>query len=528
MANTDNELKGPDLAAGVPFADLRDGESLLGHVEGESAIVVRAGEDVFAIGATCTHYGGPLAEGLVTVTAAAGSGARDAEAACTVRCPWHHACFDARTGAALGGPALNPVASSEVVRDGDLVRVGKKRPEWRGAAPSRAPESVVIVGAGPAGAVCAETLRRHGYEGPVTLIGSELPGPVDRPNLSKDYLAGNAPEEWIPLRGDDFYRETKIDFRPGETVTAIDRGARTITTSKGTLEYGALLLATGAEPVRLPLDGASLPHVHVLRTLDDSRSIIAAITERSAKRAVVIGGSFIGLEVAASLRARDVDVTIVAPESVPLARVLGEQVGKLVLQIHKEKGEKFELGRKPAKITERAVVLDDGRELAADLVVMGVGVRPRTKLAEAAGLRVDNGIVVREDFRTEDPNVYAAGDVARYPYRGELVRIEHFAVAERQGRAAALAMLGNKPPIVDVPFFWSQHHDVTLSYVGHAERWDRVEIRGSLDARDALVAYLERDRVRAVVTINRDEASLLAERAMQTDDDKALSALLAG
>ncbi|HSQ66654.1 MAG TPA: FAD-dependent oxidoreductase, partial [Polyangiaceae bacterium] len=362
MGTTDKELEGPDLAAGVPFKDLREGEPLLGHAFGEPAIVVRAGADVLAIGATCTHYGGPLAEGLVAV---------DESGACTVRCPWHHACFDARTGAALGGPALNAVAAYEVERVGDLVRLGKKKPEWRGAAPGHAPDSVVIVGAGPAGAACAETLRRHGYAGPVVLIGSELPGPVDRPNLSKDYLAGKAPEEWIPLRGEDFYRELDVDFRAGETAVSIDRAARRIETDRGSIAYGAILLATGAEPIRLGIEGATLPHVHMLRTLADSRAIIGAVAQQGAKRAVVLGASFIGLEAAASLRMRGLDVTIVGPESVPLARVLGDELGALVRRIHEEQGEKFELGRKPAKIGPSSVTLDDGRELGADLVVMG-------------------------------------------------------------------------------------------------------------------------------------------------------------
>lgn len=508
MAGGQSKLEGPDFARGVEIGDLKEGEPLLGHVGGEAAIVVRSGEDVFAIGAHCTHYGGPLAEGLVAGT--------------TVRCPWHHACFDLRTGAALG-PALTPAPCFEVERDGALVKLGKKKDAWRNAAPVNAPESVVIVGAGPAGAACAESLRREGYEGAITLVGSELPGPVDRPNLSKDYLTGGAPDEWIPLRGADFYEELRVDFRI-ETVTAIDRAARTVTLGSGTLSWGALLLSTGAEPVRLSIPGADLPHVHLLRTLGDSRAIIAALA--GAKRAVVIGASFIGLEVAASLRQRGLDVTVVGPEAVPLARILGDELGKLVMRVHQDKGEHFELGHTPKSITDHGVVLDDGRELAADIVVMGVGVRPRTHLAEAAGLRVENGIVVDASFRTSDPHIHAAGDVARFPYEGATARIEHFGVAERQGRAAALAMLGRTPAVRDVPFFWSQHHDLTLSYVGHAERWDRIEIRGDLAARDASVAYVLGDRVLAVVTLQRDRLSLECERAMELGDQATLRRLV--
>ena len=511
MSASEGTLTGPDLASGVPFEQLREGEPLLGHVDGEAAILVRIGDEARALGATCSHYGGPLAEGLVVDG--------------TVRCPWHHACFSLRTGEVLGAPAMNALPCYEVRREGSLVRVLGKRTakiEFRTAVTGR-PSSVVIVGAGAAGTCAAEALRREGYSDPITLLGTEAP--VDRPNLSKDYLAGNAPEEWLPLRTADALRDQKIDLKLGNPARAIDVNARRVELSDGaSLEYGALILATGAEPIRLPIDGAALPHVHVLRTLADSRAIIAASS--NARSAVVIGASFIGLEAAASLRTRGIDVTIVGPESIPLARVLGDDAGKLVKQIHEDKGEHFRLGRKPTRIVSRKVVLDDGEELAADLVVMGVGVRPRIELAESAGLRTDRGVLVDEYMRTSNERVFAVGDIARYPYDGELVRIEHWAVAERHGRKAALAILGIAPKIHDVPFFWSAHHDVTLSYVGHAERFDRVVIAGSLDARDATLGYIERDRIRAVVTINRDRVGLLAERAFEVGDQAALRELL--
>jgi NADPH-dependent 2,4-dienoyl-CoA reductase/sulfur reductase-like enzyme/nitrite reductase/ring-hydroxylating ferredoxin subunit len=511
MATSDGSLKGPDLASGVAFDLLHEGEPLLGHTNGEAAIVVRVGSEVHAVGATCAHYGGPLAEGLVVDG--------------TVRCPWHHACFDLRTGKVLGAPALSDIPCYEVRREGKLVRVlGKKaRNVEIGGTGSGGPSSVVIVGAGPAGTSCAESLRREGYGGPVTLIGTE--GPVDRPNLSKDYLAGNAPEEWLPLRSAEDLRKQNITLELGDPVRAIDAAARRVERANGApLTYGALVLATGAEPIRLPIDGAKLPHVHLLRTLADSRAIVAACA--TAHRVVVIGASFIGLEAAASLRTRGLDVTVVAPEAVPLARIVGDEVGALVKRIHEDKGERLLLGRKPVRITETNVTLDDGEELAADLVVMGVGVRPRLELAEAAGLKTDRGVIVDDHMRTSNEHMFAVGDIARYPYDGQLVRIEHIAVAERQGRTAALAMLGRAPAIRDVPFFWSAHHDVTLSYIGHAEKFDRVVVSGSLTARDATVGYVEGSRVRAVVTINRDRVGLLAEKAFERGDQPALLDLL--
>jgi NADPH-dependent 2,4-dienoyl-CoA reductase/sulfur reductase-like enzyme/nitrite reductase/ring-hydroxylating ferredoxin subunit len=510
MGTSDGSLKGRDLAAGVPFDELREGEPLLGHTGGEAAIVVRIGNDVHAIGATCSHYGGPLAEGLVVDG--------------TVRCPWHHACFSLRTGEVLGAPALSSLTCYDVRLDGNIVRVaGKKTTKTAVSSADADPWSVVIVGAGPAGLSCAEALRREGYRDAITLLGTEAP--VDRPNLSKDYLAGNAPEEWLPLRSNDDLEAQRIALALESPARSIDLATRRVTLANGkSLEYGALVLATGAEPIRLPIEGAELPHVHVLRTLADSRAIIGALA--SAKTAVVIGASFIGLEAAASLRTRGLDVTIVAPEVLPLARILGDAVGTLVKRIHEEKGERFRLGRKPARITASHVVLDDGEELAADLVVMGVGVRPRVELAEAAGLRMDRGVVVDEHMRTSNEYIYAVGDIARYPYDGALVRIEHIAVAERQGRTAALAILGRAPAFRDVPFFWSAHHEVTLSYVGHAEKFDRVVVSGSLEGRDAAVGYLDGDRVRAVVTVNRDRAGLLAERALEKGDQPALTGLL--
>ena len=513
MGTDAKTLSGPDLEAGVKWDGLADGQPLLGHAGGEAVMLVRRGEQVFATAASCTHYGGPLAEGLVVGD--------------TVHCPWHHACFDLRTGQAIGAPALNDIACFEVQRRDGLVQVGKQREAPKGKpAAGAAIASVVIVGSGPAGAVCAETLRKLGYAGAVTLIGDEAP--VDRPNLSKDYLAGTAPEEWMPLRPPEFYAEQNIDFVQGDVATGIDTAARQVTLASGkTLSYGALVLATGAEPRRLSIPGADLPHVRLLRTLADSRAIIARAG--GAKRAVVIGASFIGLEAAASLRARGLEVDVVGPEPVPLVRVLGEEIGKLVRQAHEAKGVRFHLGQRPEAIEASEVKLSGGARLPADLVVVGVGVSPRTALAQAAGLRVDDGIVVDQHLRTSAAQVYAVGDVARFPdaRAGGPVRIEHFAVAERQGQAAARIILGDQKPYQDVPFFWSQHPDLGLSYVGHAAGWDRIHVSGDLKAKDFAAFYLKQGRVLAVLTVNRDLVSLKAEAALLAGDDQALAALMA-
>ncbi len=513
MGSGSTQLTGPDLALGVRFADLKEGEPLLGHAHGEPVILVRRGADAYAVGATCTHYSGPLAEGLVVGD--------------TVRCPWHHACFDLRTGAA-GAPALSPIACYEVDRQGALVVVGEKRLQPKARQRGQARASVVVIGAGAAGAAAVETLRAVGYQGSLALVGAEEPGPVDRPNLSKDYLAGNAPEEWIPLRGPAHYRDLNVEFIANDPAVAIDLGKRQVTLKSGRKGgYERLVIATGAEPVRLPIPGADLAHVHTLRTLADSRAIIARAG--AGRKAVVIGASFIGLEAAAALRARGSDVEVVAPESLPLARILGEELGRYVLRLHEDHGVGFNLGRKPVSIESDGVTLDDGQRLPADVVVMGVGVRPRVALAQAAGLRCEDGILVDEYLKTGADGVYAAGDAARFPYSplGAPVRIEHWVHAQRMGQAAARNLLGQKRPFRDAPFFWSAHYDLTLCYVGHAPRWDDIEVRGNLAERDATLVYRLAGKVAAVVTLGRDKQSLAAEAALEAGDQAALQGLLA-
>src|SRR5947199_1016626 len=283
MAEASRELEGPNFQSGCEIDKLADEEMLLGHAFGEPVLVARRGDELFAIGATCTHYGGPLAKGLMVD--------------CTVHCPWHHARFDLRTGEAVAAPALNDVACYKIEKRGERFFVYGKIDKKAERRPKSFPASVVIIGAGAAGGAAAEMLRREGYDGPVTLIGADEFLPYDRPNLSKDYLAGTAPEEWIPLRPPEFYREQNIDTLTNTSVALIDPKKKQVMLSDGhSLGYGALLLATGAEPVRLGIPGADLPHVCYLRTLTDSRHIIEKA--KDAKRSVVIASSFIGLEVA--------------------------------------------------------------------------------------------------------------------------------------------------------------------------------------------------------------------------------------
>ena len=495
------KLAGPDFLQGVPLTDITEGGMLLGHAAGESVLLARSGQEVFAIGAECTHYHGPLPEGLRVDD--------------TVRCPWHHACFSLRTGEALRAPALDPVACWRVEQRGGTVFVRDKLAPARGAARAATrgqPESVVIIGGGAAAQAAAEMLRREGYIGPVTMLSAENERPYDRPNLSKDYLAGNAPEEWLPLRPTEFYPEHEIVLALGARAVALDAKAREVQLADGTLHpWGALLLATGVEPIRLGIPGAELPHVHTLRSANDCRALIAGA--QAARRAVVIGASFIGLEVAASLRARGLEVDIVAPETRPMEAVFGAEVGELVRRVHEQHGVRFHLGTSAAAIDARGVSLHSGERLDADLVVVGIGVRPLIALAETAGIAVDHGVTVDGNLETSVPGIWAAGDIARWPDRltGEAVRIEHWVVAERQGQTAARNILGSRERFDAVPFFWTQQYDLTLSYVDHARQWDRVEIDGSIGDRDATVSYWRGGRKLAALTIGRVLGSLGAE-----------------
>jgi NADPH-dependent 2,4-dienoyl-CoA reductase/sulfur reductase-like enzyme len=358
-------------------------------------------------------------------------------------------------------------------------------------------------------------LRRERYEGSLVIISDDPAPPGDRPNLSKDYLAGNAPEEWVPLRPEGWYRDHAIELWTGTKVVGIDVRAREVELVGGApLAWDRLLLATGAEPVRLDIPGGDQPNVYTLRSLHDCRAIIAAA--QAAKSAVVIGASFIGLEVAAALRARNLEVHVVAPPARPLERVFGAELGDFIRAVHEEHGVVFHLGDIVSAIEGKRVLLKSGDSLKADFVVTGIGVRPRTELAEKAGLDIDRGVKVNEFLETSRPGIFAAGDVARWrDHAGRSMRIEHWVVAERQGQTAARNMLGARERYDDVPFFWSQHYDLPINYVGHAEHWDELIIDGDIAAKDCLVRYKCDGRVLAVASINRDVECLRAELTMR-------------
>lgn len=498
MSSQQANDRGPDLAQGVSLTDFGSRRMLRGYVGDDEVLLARVGDDVVAVGATCTHYGGPLDEGLLVGE--------------TVRCPWHHACFSLRTGEAVGAPAIDPVDSWRTERDGDRIVV-RERADETGAAVSAGrdgrPDNVVIVGGGAAGFACAEMLRRTGYAGGLRILSADTDAPYDRPKLSKQFLAGAADRGDLPMRPDGYYAEADIDLRLRTEVTSIDTGRRTVTDGAGrSHDYDCLVLATGAEPVQLDIPGADLDHVFTLRSAADSEAILARAEK--AERAVVIGSGFIGLEVCASLAKHDVAVDVISRDSLPLVKILGEPLGRRVRAEHEKHGATFHTETEASRIERGKVMLDDGTELDADLVILGVGVKPRVELAEAAGLAVDDGVVVDECLRTSAAGIYSVGDIARW-HDGRTdrdLRVEHWVVAQRHGQHVARNILDGDSPFTDVPFFWSGHHDVKIRYAGHAEDWDAMDIDGDVDALDCTIGYRRGDETLAVATVGRDLASL--------------------
>ncbi|MCY1352250.1 3-phenylpropionate/cinnamic acid dioxygenase ferredoxin--NAD(+) reductase component [compost metagenome] len=503
MAHSDTLPAGPDLTKGVPLSSVPATGVLAGHVDGNPVLLVRMDDGFHAVNGLCTHYGAPLADGLVV----------DDE----IRCPWHHACFSLRTGAALRAPAFAALGTLRVEIVGETVFVRgaetKALPSHPGALPNQ-PGRILIVGGGAAGFAAAERLRELGYSGALSMLSADVSAPYDRPNLSKDYLAGTAPEDWIPLQGPEFYADREIDLRLGCDVTAINTDAREVLTGSGErLAYDVLLIATGAEPRRLPIPGFDLPNVFMLRSLADARSIIEA--SQGATSVALIGAGFIGMEAAAALRARGLQVHVVAPEDVPLERVLGLEVGGFLTGLHQEQGVVFHLRSVAKGFDGKTLTLADDTRIAADLLIVGAGVAPRTELAVTAGMAVQDGILVDPCLETSVAGHFAAGDVARYRYGADLIRVEHWVHAQRQGQAAAANMLGAGRAFTDVPYFWTHHYGLDIRYTGYAHGWDEVRIDGALAQRDFTARYFRAGALVAAASVGRDLENLTIEATLQ-------------
>lgn len=495
---------GPDFSQGIALGDIPTEGTISGRVGDDPILLSRLGGELFAIGGACTHYGGHLSDGILGAT--------------TVRCPLHHACFDLRTGAVLRAPALDPVHRWAVEIEDDHVFVRRKIEQHQRCAPSAGADirNIVIIGGGAAGLACAKELRARGFAGDVTILSADSDPPCDRPNLSKDYLAGNASEEWLWLRGHDWYKDNALDLRLSSEVTKIDSQARTIHCASGEqIPFDRLLIATGAEPNRLDAPGLDQPKVFTLRSVKDARAL--ADEANAGARAVIIGASFIGLEAAAALRQRDVEVNIVSVEEIPLEHVFGTDVGKQLKTLHESKGVNFHLNCVVKQFDGREVELGDGERIAADFVLVAIGVRPRTAIAEAAGASVKNGILVDAHLETSLPGIYAAGDIAAYPepISSQTARIEHWVVAERQGEVAAANMLGEKRRFESAPFFWTEQYGVTIRYVGRASGWDAVTVEGDVESGSLVARYFKDGSHCATATIGRDHENLEDELKLE-------------
>ena len=493
-------------------SDLRDGE-MKEISAGETRILLaRMGDRFHAVNPTCPHYGAPLVEGALCGT--------------RIVCPWHHAVFNIVNGDLEEPPALDALVSYAVRIDGEQVLVSvpedmrdRRTPTMATCDPAADSRQFVIIGAGAAGYAAAQTLREEGFRGNVVLITREHHTPYDRPNLSKDYLHGHAEPEWIPLRSDQFFTEHGIQLVLNREVTRVDAHAKTITFEGGeTMDYDALLVATGGAPIRLNIPGSDLKNICMLRSFADSDLIIE--TAKSSRRAVVVGSSFIGMEAAYSLRERGLEVTVVAPSQEPFEATLGTEVGALFRRLHESHGVRFKLGsivyHFEGSHNVEAVTLDNGEQIETDMVVVGAGVRPVSHFIEGVELDDAGGIVVDSRLCAAD-GIYAAGDIASFkdPRTGERMRIEHWRTAQQQGRAAARNMIGRDVAFEGVPFFWTRQFDVGLLYVGHAKSWDEIIFHGEVSSHDFLAFYLKRGRVQAVAGMNRDREMAVAEELLR-------------
>ena len=485
--------------------------------DGPQVLLTRQQGQVHAFAPNCPHYGAPLEKGKVV----------DGR----LICPWHHACFKVESGHLCEPPALDDLPTYAVREEGGRILVqvpptppaSTDKPDATPTAelggtppptPAEAPadgRTFVIVGGGAAGEFAAQTLRREGFAGRVVLVSADEQLPYDRTKLSKAYLAGKAKPEAMPLREANFYAQQNIERLQNTRMTSLNLAAQEIQLEgQVPLHYDQLLLAPGGAPNRLPkLPGHNLPGVLPLRTQADADALLKAT--KDAKQVAIIGSSFIGMEAASSLIGEGRHVTVIAQEKVPFARVLGPEIGAMFQKMHEDKGVKFEIEAEVTALLSdnghvASVQLKAGKTLPADVVVLGVGVRPATDfLKDAFTLEKDGGLTVNE-FLQAAPSVYAAGDIARFPLAatGQLTRIEHWRLAQQHGGVAARNMLGQQQPYTAAPYFWTQQYGKSLRYAGHTEKWDDIMYHGDVAKQDFLAFYVQAGRIMAAAGMNRD------------------------
>jgi apoptosis-inducing factor 3 len=478
--------------------DLKDGEMKSVSVgEGKEILLTKINGNYNALGANCTHYSAPLADGVL----------------CNgiIMCPWHHACFDAKTGNLLDPPARDslPKYETKIVGDDVIVLVPdelefSRTPEMV-KADSSDKRNYVILGGGASGNAAAQSLREGGYTGKITMITDENRVPYDRPNLSKDYLSGEALPEWMPLRGEDFYKENGIEILFNTRVNEVNISSKKVITRDKEIGYDKILFASGGIPRKLNIPRSDFKNIFYLRSFDDSDKIIEAC--KDASKVVVIGASFIGMEVAHSLHERKLNVTVVAPEEVPFENVFGKEIGTLIKNIHEGDGIEFKLNSHVAKFEGNekvnSVVLSTGEKIECDFVVVGIGVKPATDFVKGINLEKDGSIKVDEYLKVNE-NAFATGDIVTFSYNNANVRIEHWRLAEQMGRIAGFNMAGKKLKFNKQPYFWTLQSGVSFRYVGHSKDWDETITRGDIDSKDFLTFFVKNNKVEAAIGCNRD------------------------
>lgn len=492
--------------------DLKNGEMKQVSVgDGNEILLTRIDNKYYALGAHCTHYSAPLAEGVLHYG--------------IIMCPWHHACFNAKTGDMMEPPARDSLPNYEVKINGEDVIV--LLPDELNA--SRVPDMVdadsadkrnfVIIGGGASANAAAQAMRETGYKGRIIIVTPEDRVPYDRPNLSKAYLSGEAAPEWMPLRDKEFYKKYNIDFVFDQKAEAVDPDKKEILLdNKTNLKYDKLLLAAGGVPRKLDLHGSGLKNIFYLRSFDDCDKIIEAANESS--KAVVIGASFIGMETAYHLHERKIGVTVVAPTDIPFKNIFGNEAGTIIKNLHEKHGIKFKLSSQASKFEGEgkvdSVVLSNGEKINCDFVVIGIGVIPGTSFIKGINTEKSGSIKVDEYLRVSD-DIYAAGDVASFPFNGNYVRIEHWRVAEQQGRVAGYNMAGKKIKFNKVPFFWTEQAGLTLRYVGYAKEWDNSVVWGDINSKEFITFLVKNNKVEAAMGSGKDRELDAIEFLMQNN-----------
>ena len=461
-----------------------------------------------ATGAQCPHYGAPLDTGILVNK--------------KIICPWHHAQFNIKNGNLIDSPALEGLASYEIeVKGGEVILISEKQSEKEVSKKNRQKQTYLIIGGGAAGTAAAIKLRELGFAGHLIMVTADNEPPYDRTSLSKDFLKGDMDPEWLPLKNNDYYKNNNIEIILGQTVKNVDAENKIVElVNKTRLEFDKLLVASGSKPKKITPMEAGYKNIYTLRTKQDAEKI-QNISE-SANEIVIIGASFIAMEIAESLNDGNRNIHIIAPEKVPFQNTFGDEIGQLIRDKNEKAGIKFHLGQEVKEFEGNGsadkVVLNSGKTVEADLVIVGVGVNPATDFMPHFDMGSDGGLLTDEYLQVEN-DIFAAGDVAKFPYwkTGKIIRIEHWRVAQQLGMIAACNMLNFRKKIDIVPFFWTNLAELNIQYAGYSEKWDDTVIKGDLKKGDVLVFYIKDNEIQAVLGINKDKHMSIIEELIRLD-----------